>query len=208
MFDAASVRGALTIKLFPAALADAPVHRYALGGRFPEDGCSAIERPVSLALVPMGFDADTPQTLYETARSVWEARPFAAEWADGASTEISLRGAAPTHACQLGQQIYVHGSQRIETADDKVAFERRVVVWFGDDMYVDEFGFFTAIPAAEFEQATGMTGVSLEGGEYGVVVVRNYINNYNNGSSVSGSLTVQKWRGFELLSAAHPVLKW
>ncbi len=204
VFDGSSVRGELT----PVILSETEARSWPpVVGRFPDDGCAYIERPVLLDAVPVGFIQDTPRTVYDRIHSVLEARgPFPAHWETGETTEMTLRAGAPTHACQFSSLIYIHGSERIETADGNVDFEHPVIVRFtsgGTSAVVG--GLSAAIPSDAFEPTTGIRGIDLEGMEYANVELGNGVTFYD--SSVRGSIRVHKWPDLYRLET-YPALDW
>jgi hypothetical protein len=182
-----------------------------LAGVFPDNGC-APGWPVGLDAVDPALQ-ETPNDAYARVRAALERAPVPAVWQRNVPpgdietrwTEVSLRAGEPTHACRDFQGVLVHAPLAVDTADGLVHYRTTLVTRLGPGYAEGQNVYAPLLPVADFEAATGVSGVEFGSVEYAGVGVGVY-----SGAAADqllGTLGLSKWEGFETRSLEQS-LEW
>lgn len=162
----------------------------------------------------------TPRAFYQrmaTARgrvrlgAVWRSSPHNVEPSPSdvpldvpPPTEVSLNAGEPTRACAIGTSVKVDAPLTVTTADGLVNFTQPFAFTLSaDGAYIGERTPW--VPAADFNEHTGLEGVNLQGG-YGSIYFQNFV--LSRTAWVEAALEVSHWDTFMDRRAAYPVLEW
>jgi len=206
-FDGSSVLGKISTFLSPGTGEDSLAGWTPIEGAFPDDGCAfSGGRPLDLDAPVTGFAAATPRALLERALALWGQGPIAAQRAGASDTSVQLSAAAEAQACQgIGQlsfgAITINVPIRLETADGSVALEHTARFTFlpGDTPVDGRSWPRRWIPVDQFEEVTGIQGVSFGSGEYGSV---DFLSTFDpTANTTTGALYVDKWQNMDPQSA-------
>jgi hypothetical protein len=218
-FSADSVRGTLSPEVLPEDPAWNQSSWTPLEAIFPDDPCGPEGRSIGLdeSVADLG---GVPRAYYQRIATalgraripaVWRSTPSGVEPSPldvpldvPPPTEVSLAAGEPTRACALGTSVTVYAPVTVTTADGRVNLTQP----FAFNLY--EFTAFINertpwVPAADFVEHIGLSGLNLESG-YGSVYFQTNVDWEN--ASVEGALEVSQWDAFMDRAAAYPVLEW
>jgi hypothetical protein len=189
-----------------------------LRGDFPDDGCAGDD-------VPIGLDdrvetlRDTPRLAFERAAAAyvaespipagWESPFYGREPADfdiPPPTEVEVSLGEPSHACLSVDIAVVYAPLTVISADGRVNVTQTVGVALYGDGGAGNSTETAWVPAAQFAEQSGLSGVVLDPGAVGRMSLSTNLN--LEGDGVEGYLTVWQWDAFREDYAAAPRFRW